>query len=125
MMFGPAARARAILAVCGVLLLAEAGEMSAAPTPAAIVIRVFTLKYRKADEVALLVRPLLTENGSVILHPKLNTLTVRDTSAAVETVAQAVASYDIPPRGVEISVTLLKASNQKPGPGIAGNVHSV
>ena len=77
------------------------------------VIRVFTLKYKKADEVALLVRPLLTDSGSLVLQPKLNTLTVRDTSSAVERTAEAIASYDLPPRGVEIAVTLLKSSSEQ------------
>src|SRR5262249_23660654 len=64
------------------LLLLCAGLLDAAPQ--GVVIRVFSLRYRRAEEAALLVRPLLTDEGSVILQPKLNTLTVRDTSAAVE-----------------------------------------
>src|SRR5437773_1464795 len=79
----------------------------------AVVLRVFTLRHRKAEEVALLVRPFLTENGSVILQPKLNTLSVRDTAEAIARVAEAIASYDVPPRSVEISVTLLKATSEK------------
>jgi hypothetical protein len=99
--------------------LSHVAVAAASATPSVIVIRVFTLHYRRAEEVALLVRPLLTDDGSVILQPRLNTLTVRDTSAAVDKAAQAIASYDLPPRNVEISVTLLKASSEpkQPGPG--------
>src|SRR5512143_3670539 len=109
-------RLRAPLAAALLLLVLSAELALAAPT---VVIRVFTLRHRRAEEVALLVRPLLTDEGSVILQPKLNTLTVRDTAAAVEKAAQAIASYDLPPRNVEISVTLLKATSEprRPGPG--------
>jgi hypothetical protein len=113
-----AARGGARLALAFVCAVA-AWTALATPTPATVLIRVFTLRYRRAEEVALLVRPLLTDEGSVILQPKLNTLTVRDSAPAVEKAAQAIASYDLPPRNVEISVTLLKASSEprKAGPG--------
>ncbi|HKC23407.1 MAG TPA: secretin N-terminal domain-containing protein [Thermoanaerobaculia bacterium] len=111
----------------GALLLVGVSHVAAAAasatphpaTPSVVVIRVFTLRYRRAEEVALLVRPLLTDEGSVILQPRLNTLTVRDAAGAVEKAAQAISSYDLPPRNVEISVTLLKASSEpkRPGPG--------
>jgi type II/III secretion system protein len=115
--FGPARWVPSLLAtVCAVLL---AGSVRGAPTPTpqpAIVLRVFTLKYKRPEEAALLVRPLLTENGSVILQPKLNTLTVRDSAAAVERTAQAIASWDVAPRAVEIAVTLLRASSDGRAP---------
>jgi hypothetical protein len=106
-------RARSLFGVVaiGSLLLLSLVAEAATPTPA-VVIRVFTLRYRKAEEVALLVRPFLTESGSVILQPKLNTLTMRDVGSAVDRAAQAIASYDKPPRAVEIAVTLLKATSQ-------------
>jgi hypothetical protein len=109
-------RHRAPLAAALLLLLCAS---AAAETTKKVVIRVFPLRYRRAEEAALLVRPLLTDDGSVILQPKLNTLTVRDTSDAVQRAAQAIASYDLPPRNVEIAVTLLKATSEprKPGPG--------
>jgi hypothetical protein len=82
-----------------------------------VVVRVFSLKYRRAEEAALLVGPLLTESGSVIVQPRLNTLTVRDVAPAVERTAQAIASYDVPPRAVSISIALLKASDEPAAPG--------
>ena len=116
----PGSRAAfAVRALALVSALFVIGAQLAAAAPGTVVIRVFTLRYRRAEEVALLVRPLLTDEGSVILQPKLNTLTVRDTAGAVDRAAQAIASYDLPPRAVEISVTLLKATSEpkRPGPG--------
>lgn len=86
----------------------QAPTAAIAPIP---VVRVFTLRFRRAEEALLLVRPLLTENGSVVLQSRLNTLTVRDAPQAIERTAQALASYDVPPRAIQISVTLLKASS--------------
>jgi hypothetical protein len=92
-----------------VAVLSSFGAEARTEPPA--VVKVFTLRYRRAEDALLLIRPLLTERGSVILESKLNSLTVRDSSAAVERTAQALASYDIPPRSVDIEVTLLKATS--------------
>ncbi|HEV8266957.1 MAG TPA: hypothetical protein VGR00_01940, partial [Thermoanaerobaculia bacterium] len=45
------------------------------------------------------------------------TLTVRDVAPAVERTAQAISSYDVPPRAVSISIALLKASDDPAPPG--------
>ncbi len=87
------------------------------PSPAsASVLRVFTLKHRRADDALLLVRPLLSDQGSVLLQPRLNTLTVRDTPQAVERAARALSAWDLPPRALSISVSLLKATTDGPAP---------
>lgn len=101
----PAAWALAAALLLGLL------APSAAGAPPVVVVRVFALKYRAADEALPLVRPLLSDAGSVMLEPRTNELTVRDTSASVERVARAVAAYDIPLRGVDVAVTLLKATS--------------
>lgn len=96
-----------------VLLLAVALAPSPAPAQDGappVVVRVFTLKFRRAEDAAALVRPLLSEKGSVLLHARPNTLTVRDVAPAVQRTAQAISGFDVPPRPLSISVTLLKAS---------------
>ena len=95
-------------------LLLAAGTVAAVstPPPEPDVVRVFTLKNRKAEEAFLVVRPLLSPRGSIVLQPGLNALTVRDTGRAVERAAQAVASFDVPPRGFAISVSLLRATSE-------------
>lgn len=98
----------------------QAGSTEGAETRIALaqqpsVVRVFTLRHRRAEEVLLLVRPFLTEDGSVILESKLNTLTIRDTALALDKASQTIASYDVPPRAVSISVALLRAAADSPG----------
>lgn len=98
--------------------------LTAAPSFAAnpvVVVRVFVLKHRRAEEAALRVRPYRTESGSVLVESRQNTLTVRDEAPAVEQMTRAIASYDVPPRGVSVSVTLLRAG-EAPKPG---EVHSI
>lgn len=96
-------------ALAGFLLLGVLGR-AALSAPPVVVVRVFALKHRTADDALPLVRPLLSDAGSVMLEPRTNELTVRDTSAAVERAAQAIAAYDVPLRGVDVAVTLLKAT---------------
>ena len=102
-------RAAAAVLAAAALLAALAPPAAGAPT--VVVVRVFKLKHRAADEALQLVRPLLSDAGSVMLEPKANELTVRDTSTSVERAAQAIASYDVPMRGVDVAVTLLKATS--------------
>jgi hypothetical protein len=87
-----------------------------------VVEKVFTLRHRRVEEAALLVRPLLSDGASLTLQPRLNTLVVRDAPPVVERCGQAIASFDLPPRTVALSVTLLKAGTPEPGPGIPGAV---
>jgi hypothetical protein len=93
---------------------------AATPAPASEpdVVRVLRLRHRKAEEAFLLVRPLLTKRGSVIVQPTLNTLTVRDSGHAVERAAEAVRSFDVPPRAIAISVALFRATSD-PSPRAA------
>jgi hypothetical protein len=95
----------AALALLGLLAPPAAGA------PPVVVVRVFALKHRSADEALSVVRPLLSDAGSVMLEPHANELTVRDTATSVERAAQAIAAYDVPLRGVDVGVTLLKATS--------------
>ncbi len=102
-------RAAAAVLAAGALFALLASP--AAGAPHVVVVRVFALKYRPADEALQLVRPLLSDAGSVMLEPKANELTVRDSSTSVERAAQAIAAYDVPLRSVDVAVTLLKATS--------------
>jgi hypothetical protein len=103
---------------------ARAGVASAPPVRVAdpvMIERRFVLRFRRAEEAAILIRPILSTNGSIVLQSKQNSLTVRDSNSVIERSAQAIATYDVPPRGASISVTLLKASTE-PSPAAHPNV---
>ncbi|HEX5855266.1 MAG TPA: secretin N-terminal domain-containing protein [Thermoanaerobaculia bacterium] len=101
------------LVLCAVLT--AAGPPAAAAPPAQSVVKVFTLKYRKIEDALPLLRPLLSDSGaaSAVLETSLNSLTVRGTPARIEQITRAVAAFDVPPRGFDIAVTLLKSAGEK------------
>ena len=89
--------------------------LGAAPAGAAAeetVVHVFTLRYRRAEEAAAVLRPLLTDAGSLLLQPRANTVTLRDSVAVVAKAARAIEAFDLPPRALSIAVTLLKATSE-------------
>jgi hypothetical protein len=98
----------ALLAVA--LAFAMPARAVPATAPPEVVVRVFTLKHRSPDEALAVVRPVLTEGASVIVQPRGNTLTVRDSAAAVEQAARTIAAWDLPPRRINLAITLLRAS---------------
>lgn len=115
--------AAAVLGLVLGLVLAAPPALGDGPG-APVVVKVFTVKFRRAEDAVALVRPLLSEDGSVLLQSRRNTLTVRDVAPAVERTAQALASFDVPPRPLSISVTLLKASPEPEPPGVPSSIPS-
>lgn len=76
--------------------------------------RVFTIRYKSVDAVYLIVSPTLGPDGSIRSQPHKRTLTIVDTPQNVRIIADLIASFDIPPRSVEVSVQLILATS---GPG--------
>ncbi|MGC8916414.1 MAG: secretin N-terminal domain-containing protein [Thermoanaerobaculum sp.] len=82
-------------------------------------VRVFQLRFKPAREAAAVVEPLLSPEGSLLIQPKANTLTVRDTPAVQKQVAEALAAFDVPPEAFRIRLRLILASTAPPTPGAA------
>jgi hypothetical protein len=72
-------------------------------------VKVFVLRYKRVEEATLLVRPLLSDSGSILLQPKINAMTITDRPAALNTIGQALAQFDVPPRGFSIAVKMVRA----------------
>jgi len=104
------------VAALGVAVMAAAPWLVAASDQQ---VRVFQLHFRPAREAALLVEPLLSPEGSVLLQPKLNAITVRDTTAVLERIAAAVATWDVAAPNYTIRLRVLLASTTPPTPGPA------
>jgi hypothetical protein len=98
-----------------VLALAAASALAAEQE-----LRVFQLHFRPAREAAALVEPLLSAEGSVLLQPSLNAITVRDTPDVLKRVAEALASWDVTPLSYKVRVRVLLASMDPPPPGKPG-----
>lgn len=99
-----------------------------APVRAANV-RLFTIKFRDPSDVARLIGDLLSERGSVTTQPKLRTVIVQDTPDILDKIQVLIGSYDVPPRSVEFTVTLILASLAEEGreerPSISTEVRGI
>ena len=117
-MRAPSTRLRAAARALVFALCAPIAAAGLPPTPAPaaqMVVKVFTLKHRKIEDALPLLRPLLSDPGaaSAVLETNRNSLTVRGTSARIEQITRAVAAFDVPPRAINIAVTLLKSLGEK------------
>lgn len=108
-------------AAAGVILI-FAAALSAAES---VGVRVFQLKYKRVEEATLLVRPLLTDTGSILIQPKLNALTVTDREASLNTVARALAQFDLPPRGFSIAVKMVRAQADVPAGDLSKEIGGI
>lgn len=108
---GLAAAALGAFALAGPALAAgSAPAPSSHEAGGAIAARVFKIQFKDPSDVAQLVGQLLTENGSVTFSPKLRTLTVQDRRDVLDRVQDVINTYDLPPRNVQLTVTLILAS---------------
>ncbi len=82
-------------------------------------LRVFQLHFRQARDAAVLVEPLLSPGGSVLLQPSLNSITVRDDPQVLKRIAQVLATWDVAPPSYKVRVRLLLATTDSPPPGKA------
>ena len=85
-------------------------------------VRVYVLKHKRVEEAALLVRPLLSDGSSVTLTQKLNAMTVTDRPEKLDQIGKILASFDVPPRGFNFAVKLVKARADVPSGSIASEI---
>jgi hypothetical protein len=70
----------------------------------------YTFRHKDAAEALPLIRPLLTERGTIELQPGGNTLVVRDTLAALGRIQPALRAFDQPPRELRIEIMIVRAA---------------
>jgi hypothetical protein len=75
--------------------------------------RAFEIHYQPLDDAYELVEPLLSEQGTVTLRPRLATLVVEDRRSVLERVADLLESWDLPPRNVEITLSLFLGTDRR------------
>lgn len=106
------------------LLLLVATLFAAAVLRAAddVAVRVYVLKYKRVEEALLLVRPALSEASSVTLAQKLNAMTVTARPEKLDLIGKILASFDVPPRGYDFAVKLVRARADVPSGSIASEI---
>lgn len=97
------------LALVLAAVASEAGEL-----------RVYGVRHRPVRELAALIEPLLSPEGSFTIQPKFNMLTVQDDPDALERVAKFLAEWDVPPPSFRVRVRVLLGTTTAPTPGPAG-----
>ena len=68
--------------------------------------RAFEIRHRALTDAAELVEALLSDEGSMTLKPRLKTLVVRDTPTVLDQVDEMIAGWDLPPRRVDVTLSL-------------------
>jgi hypothetical protein len=87
-----------------------------------VAVRVYVLKHKRVEEAALLIRPLLAEASSVTLTQKLNAMTVIDKPEKLDRIGKILASFDVPPRGYNFAVKLIRARADVPSGSISSEI---
>jgi hypothetical protein len=72
----------------------------------------YTFRHKDAAEALPLIRPLLTQRGTVELQPGGNTLVVRDTLAALGRIQPALRAFDRPPRELRVEIMIVRAATE-------------
>lgn len=119
-------RRHAIAAVAVAALLLAGGSVRGAPDDP-IEARAFEIQFRSLSDASDLVTPLLTNDGSVTLQPRLGILTVQDRRSALARIASVLAEFDAAPRNVEVTVGLFLGTDRRQeeaGRGVAEPVPS-
>ncbi len=87
--------------------------------------RHFKVEFKPLADAAELISPLLTEQGSVILRPRLGSLIVEDRGSVLLKVSQVLETFDVPPRSVKITFILFLGRDIREDPSPPASSASV
>jgi hypothetical protein len=85
-------------------------------------VRVYVLKHKRVEEAMLLIRPHLSESASITLTQKLNAMTVTDRPEKLDQISKVLASFDVPPRGFNFAIKLVRARADVPAGSISREI---
>lgn len=108
--------ARLLVAAAAALLLAgpaAVGAAAAGPEGAeAIRVRAYEVRHRPLRDAAEIVESVLSPEGTLTLRPRLRTLVVQDRADVLDRVGELLAGFDLPPRNVEVTFSLLLGTDR-------------
>lgn len=93
-------------AIALLTLLVAGRPVAAQEADDPILTRHFSVEFKALTDVAELIDPLLTSEGSVILRPRMGSLIVEDRASVLQRIGQLLQSFDVPPRSVAITFIL-------------------
>jgi hypothetical protein len=91
---------------------AGAAEKDASPG-GPVLARAFEVRFHPLKDAADLVGSVLSADGSMTLQPKLRTIVVQDRAEVLDRIAALLASFDLPPRNVEVTLGLFLGTDRR------------
>jgi hypothetical protein len=88
--------------------------------------RAIPVRYRPVNEAARLIGELLGPCGAYRVPRSTEVIVVEDEPDRLDRISEAIASWDLPPRPVEVSISLVLASREAPpSKGIAPEIREL
>lgn len=106
----------ALGAIVASLASGAAGAASPACDDAGLETRVISLRFKPTAEAAVLVDQLLGRCGTYRVPKGLGVIAIEDEPRNIERISEAISSWDLPPRNVEVSISLVLATREPPPP---------
>jgi len=103
---------RALALGLAALLLAAAMPATIAAEEDPVQARAFEVRHRPLADAAELVSSVLSERGEITLRQRLRTLVVVDRVSVLDQVGTLLESFDLPPRNVELTLTLFMGTDR-------------
>jgi len=114
----------AVLALFAALAVVAPGTPRASDDPDdPIHARSFPVRFRPLMDAAEIVSSILSEDGEITLQPRLKQLVVRDRASILEQVEPLIRSFDLPPRSVQVSISLALATQAEAGRTAPDELH--
>lgn len=94
------------------LLLVTASALAddAADAGKSLTVRTFQFKFKKAENAAAVIKPLMSAGGSMSIRPTGNSLVVTDLPENLKKIAAALVDFDAEAQAFRLSVRLVAAS---------------
>ena len=106
-------RVRIVVTALLVVGLCVGVPLRSADADEAVEARPFEVRHRPLPDAVDLVSAVLSEVGTVSLQPRLRLIVVQDRPDVLDRVAQVLERYDVPPRNVEVSVSLFLGTDRR------------
>jgi hypothetical protein len=103
------------LALVGALAVAAPGAAAPDDPDDPVQARSFAVRFRPLNDAAEIVSSILSERGEVTLQPRLKQLVVRDRASILDQIGPLLESFDLPPRSVQVSISLALATQAEAG----------
>ncbi len=75
--------------------------------------KVFKIKFKEIEDVASVIKPMISEQGTITLQPRGKTITIYDLKENIQKIERTIIEYDIPSPSIRIILKLIEAEEKK------------